>query len=162
MANVAPLKISNGQIMQFQAGDTISTTIAPGSGGGGGGGATVGSTTIDFGVFPGKSDASVAVTGQASIVVGSTVDAWLRPDATADHTADEHLVETMRVIAGTIVAGTGFTIYAANTSLLNEPLVPGPARAATVQPGGGPDASNRIGGIGTLIWGLWTVSWRWQ
>jgi hypothetical protein len=30
-----------------------------------------GQTTIDFGAFPGKSDASVAVTGQAAIVAGS-------------------------------------------------------------------------------------------
>lgn len=162
MAVVTPLKISAGQIMQFQVGDTISTVVAPGSGGGGGGGATVGSTTIDFGAFPGKSDTSVAVTGQTAIVAGSTVDAWLRPETTADHPADEHLVETISVRAGNIVAATGFTIYAFNTSTLNEPLVRGPARAATVAPGGGPDPGSYIGGGGTRIWGLWTVSWRWQ
>jgi len=52
-----------------------------------------GTTTIDFGAFPGATDATVAVTGQAAIVAGSLVEAWIRPVATADHTADEHRVE---------------------------------------------------------------------
>ena len=81
-----------------------------------------GTTTIDFGAFPGTSDTSVAVTGQAGIVAGSLVEAWIRPVATADHSADEHMVETLKVFAGNIVAATGFTIYGFNTSQLNEPL----------------------------------------
>ena len=32
-----------------------------------------GTATLDFGAFPGKTDASVAVTGQAAIVAGSLV-----------------------------------------------------------------------------------------
>lgn len=35
MADFLPLKIEGGQLKQFQAGDTISTTIAPGIGGAG-------------------------------------------------------------------------------------------------------------------------------
>ena len=70
-----------------------------------------GTTTIDFGAFPGATDATVAVTGQAAIVAGSLVEAWIRPVATADHTADEHRVEEIQVVADTIVAGTGFTIF---------------------------------------------------
>lgn len=38
MADVKPLCIKDGRIQQYGAGDTISSTIAPGSGGGGGGG----------------------------------------------------------------------------------------------------------------------------
>jgi hypothetical protein len=53
----------------------------------------------------------VAVTGQAGIVAGSLVEAWLRLEATADHSADEHRVEEIEVAAGNIVAGTGFTVY---------------------------------------------------
>lgn len=34
MADKLPLKIKDGQIQQFEVGDTISATIAPGSGGG--------------------------------------------------------------------------------------------------------------------------------
>jgi hypothetical protein len=71
-----------------------------------------GTTTVDFGAFPGATDTSVAVTGQTGIVSGSLVEAWLRPVATADHSADEHWVEEIQVTAGNIVAGTGFTIYA--------------------------------------------------
>jgi hypothetical protein len=73
--------------------------------------ATQGTTTINFGAFPGSTDTSVAVTGQAGIVAGSLVEAWVRMEATADHNADEHMVDPPRVIAGNIVAGTGFTIY---------------------------------------------------
>ncbi|CAB4214963.1 hypothetical protein UFOVP1469_33 [uncultured Caudovirales phage] len=67
---------------------------------------------VDFGAFPGASYATVAVTGQASIVAGSLVEAWIRPEATTDHTADDAIVDPPRVIAGDIVAATGFTIHA--------------------------------------------------
>jgi hypothetical protein len=71
-----------------------------------------GTATIDFGAFPGKTDASVAITGQASISAASLVEAWIFPAATADHSADEHMVERLEIIAGNVIAGTGFTIYA--------------------------------------------------
>lgn len=70
-----------------------------------------GTVTLDFGAFPGASDVTVAVTGQAAILAGSLVEAWVFPAATTDHSADEHLVETLDVYAGNIVAGTGFTVY---------------------------------------------------
>jgi hypothetical protein len=70
-----------------------------------------GTADLDFTAFPGKSDASVAVTGQGGIVAGSLVEAWLRPVDTADHKADEHLLAQVEVTAGNIVAATGFTIY---------------------------------------------------
>lgn len=100
-----------------------------------------GTATLDFGAFPGKSDASIAVTGQGSIVAGSLVEAWLRPVATADHTADEHMVETLKVVAGDIVNATGFTIYGFNQSQLNE---------------------SGAGDKGTRLWGLWTIAWAWN
>jgi len=65
---------------------------------------------LDFGTA-GAPDAAVAVTGQSGIAGSSLVEAWLLPSPTADHSADEHLIEGMDVIAGAIVAGTGFTIY---------------------------------------------------
>lgn len=70
-----------------------------------------GTGLLDFGAFPGKSDTSLAITGEASILAGSLVEAWVLPAATVDHTADEHIVEQLEVIAGSIVAGTGFTVY---------------------------------------------------
>jgi hypothetical protein len=109
-----------------------------------------GTATLDFGAFPGKSDASVAVTGQGSIASGSLVGAWIRPVATADHTADEHLVESLAVNAGNIIAGTGFTIYGFNTSqLVEEPQLGGVPQGGTA------------GGTGTLLYGTWTIAWAW-
>lgn len=107
-----------------------------------------GTATLDFGAFPGKSDASVAITGQPGIIATSLVEAWIRPEATADHTADEHMVETLAVFAGNIVAGTGFTIYGFNTSQLTE------------RPPG--DLSDENAGRGTRLWGTWKVAWAWS
>ena len=70
-----------------------------------------GTATIDFGAFPGALYTTVVVIGQAAIVAGSLVEAWVRPIATADHLADEHIVDPPEVIAADIVAGTGFTIH---------------------------------------------------
>jgi hypothetical protein len=70
-----------------------------------------GTATLDFGAFPGSSDASVAVSGQTGILSGSLAEAWIVPAATADHSVDEHRVEELAVVAGSIVAGTGFTVY---------------------------------------------------
>jgi hypothetical protein len=146
--------------------------------------ATQGTTTVDFGAFPGASDASVAVTGQTSITGTSLVEAWLYPTATADHTADEHWVETIACCAGNVSAGVGFTIYAWNTNQISEPVLPtvhntsittaGTAIAIkTAQPAGngnvvlsvivGGDASKVTaiggGGKGTRLYGTWTVAW---
>lgn len=71
-----------------------------------------GTTTVNFGAFPGATDTSVAITGQSAIVSGSIVGAWIRPVDTVDHLADEHWVEPIDVNAGAIVVSTGFTIYA--------------------------------------------------
>ena len=68
-----------------------------------------GSALLDFGAFPGSSDATVAV-AQAGIAADSLAEAWLFPAATADHTADEHVVEEIEVHARDVVAGVGFTI----------------------------------------------------
>lgn len=134
-----------------------------------------GITTVNFGAFPGASDASVAVTGQATIVSSSLVEAWIRPVASADHTADEHLVETIGIKAGTIVPGTGFTIYAFNTNTLNEPVLPPTheqslfayATTAAAQLIGVKTAAPGIGragggGTGTRLYGVWNVNWVWN
>lgn len=97
-----------------------------------------GTILLDFGAFPGKSDASVAVTGQAAIAADSKIEAWIMPAATVEHSADEHLVETLKVIAGNIVAGTGFTIYGFNHSQIVNPK-----------------------GTTPMIYGRWNIGWVW-
>lgn len=75
-----------------------------------------GSITIDFGNAPAKqTQASVAVTGQAAIVAGSKVEAYMMPVDLAGangHSEDEHMIENLKftVPVSTIIAATGFTI----------------------------------------------------
>ena len=128
-----------------------------------------GTATLDFGAFPGSSDASVAVSAP-SITGGSLVEAWIFPAATADHSADEHLVETIRVVAGNVQAGVGFTIYGFNTNQLHEPVRPAQDNLATIggSPRGGPGASSdslpnsALGGICPRPYGQFNVAWVWN
>lgn len=68
-----------------------------------------GLATLDFGA--GTSDVALAVTGQAGIPAGAVVIASLSGATTADHSAEEHALEELDVVAGNVVAGVGFTIY---------------------------------------------------
>ena len=128
-----------------------------------------GTTTLDFGAFPGASDASVFVSAP-TIGAGSLVEAWIFPAATADHSADEHLVETIKVVAGNVQAGVGFTIYGLNTSQLNEPLGEfGQGRnhlstgTAAANTGFGANThAGSVGGRGTRIYGQFNVAWVWN
>lgn len=80
------------------------------------GGATTGSVAdieIDFG--SGANEAQTVVTGQAAITATSKI--MIRVDAdstTTDHTASDHryLEQFASFSVGTIVAGTGFTVFA--------------------------------------------------
>lgn len=121
-----------------------------------------GEIEVDFGAFPGLSDASIAVTGQATILTSSNIGAWIKPKDTTDHSIDEHIVETLEVYAHTIVAGTGFTVTVKNTSQINEPLERimqnrNKAAATVVVSETAPD----IGGNGTRIYGKWNIGWAW-
>lgn len=131
----------------------------------------MGSGEIDFGAFPGKSDATLAVTGQTSISLTSLVEAWIYPKATTDHSADEHILESIKVAARDIVAGVGFTIVAVNTSETNEPIEPlrgrgptavspNPTIAGQLQSAQGLQINSR-GGKGTRLYGKFTVAWAW-
>jgi hypothetical protein len=134
---------------------------------GGSGSSNVGTAILDFGAFPGSSHATVAVIGQAAIIAGSVVEAWLRPVATADHSADEHMLETLDIFAADIVAGVGFTIHGFNKSQIfeREPLQLlihqgqsnlGSPRQAGQWPAGYSE------GRGTRIYGQWTIAWEWN
>lgn len=98
-----------------------------------------GTALLDFGAAPGVSDTTFAVVGQAGILSGSLVEAWVLPAATADHTADEHWAEELMVFAGNITAGVGFTIYGVHR----------PAYTAVES------------GVGTVVYGKWNIGWVW-
>lgn len=65
-----------------------------------------GTATIDFGAFPGAVQAQVDVTGQTGLVATSRIESWVMSIATADHTVDEHMVESLLVRAVYQVDGT--------------------------------------------------------
>jgi hypothetical protein len=98
-----------------------------------------GTATVNFGGFPGSSDTTVLVTGQTGIVANSLVEAWLVPTATGDHSADEHVADGPRIMAGNIVPGTGFTIYAVAQDEEPSPV-----------------------GAGPMPYGQWSVAWVWN
>ncbi len=147
------------------SGTGSTTTINIPGGGGGGSSFTTGETTLDFGAFPGSSDASIIITGQTGILSTSYIEAWLFPKDTADHLADEHIYENIKVVACNIVAGTGFTIYAVNTNQINEPILEDYGVSVSTLAGSilKPSSfqTHKSGGKGTLIYGLWTIRWRW-
>lgn len=107
-----------------------------------------GTATLNFGAFPGKTDTSVAVTGQTGILTSSLVEAWIRPADTAEHTADEHMLEAIKVSARDIVAGTGFTIYGIASS--------------EIQDVAGNKTMEKQRSLGHRLYGQYTVAWVWN
>jgi hypothetical protein len=75
-------------------------------------GAHGGVAVVDFGPYPGKTDAQLAVIAQPLIAATSSLRASIALVATADHSVDEHRVNPLYISAGSIVPGTGFTVYA--------------------------------------------------
>ena len=80
-----------------------------------------GTATLDFGVAPGSNEASVAVTGQGSILATSKAEAYIMGDDTStNHTAADHryIAAILGLTCGTPSVGTGFTIYGRCTDKL--------------------------------------------
>jgi len=82
------------------------------------------------------------------IAAGSLVEAWIFPVATPDHSADEHLVSGIQVIAGSIVVGVGFTIFGFCQN------------QATVQDR--PFQKVGLSRNAPTLYGQWTVAWCWN
>lgn len=125
--------------------------------------AAQGTAIVNFGAFPGKSDASVDITGQGGILAGSLVEAWIRPVDSADHSADEHILEQMKVVAGNITPGVGFTIYAISTAekSADDPLNIGRVAFSSAPVGPSPPDKTESGLI-PMIYGQWNVNWVWN
>lgn len=80
-----------------------------------------GTAVIDFGAVPGTDIASVTVTGQAGVLSGSAVEAWIMgSDSTADYTAYEHmfLARHITVTPTAVNAGAGFELTAIGELML--------------------------------------------
>lgn len=74
-----------------------------------------GTATLDFGVAPGSQVATLAVTGQASILATDLVGCWFMGDSTADHPAPTHtyILPLLVALSSSIPsAAAGFTITA--------------------------------------------------
>jgi hypothetical protein len=127
---------------------------------------TLGLAEIDFGALPGSNHATIAITGQDGILSTSIVQAWIMPAATDDHTSDEHLAESIRVVAGDISEGVGFSIHGFNTNELipPPPVTLGRFLGAGQFTGAGKQDVQRsnIGGINAMLYGKFKVAWRWQ
>lgn len=130
------------KVVRVNAGATAFELATPSAGG-----ANVGQVDVDFGAFPGCSDASVVVTGQSGIGAGSTIQVCIAARATTEHSADECWLEPVKLGVGNIVAGTGFTVYAVNANQINEPV--------------GVLRGNTDGGRGTRLYGKFAVNWNW-
>lgn len=123
-----------------------------------------GTAVLDFGAFPGSSDAFVDVTGQTGFTSTNLIEAWLNPIDTADHTADEHIVETLKVMARYLSAGS-FRIQGVNTNPLVEQ--PSPSQGLTTGLAGSQIVAQGVqqptsGGLGTRLAGVWSVGWVWN
>jgi hypothetical protein len=120
-----------------------------------------GTATVNFGGFPGSSDTTVLVTGQTGIVAGSLVEAWLIPVDTGDHSADEHIADGPRIMAGNIVPGTGFTIYGMAWPSTIDPVPEGTrSYLAFGQNVMAPDEP--YGRKTPMPYGQWSVAWVWN
>jgi len=82
-----------------------------------------GTATLDFGPTP-TDEASVTITGQASILASSHIEAFFMGDTTADNGVDEHeeAGSLCPLVCGSVVAGTGFTIKAHSLAALGTGL----------------------------------------
>jgi hypothetical protein len=74
----------------------------------------VGSTTIDFGTWPGTNETSSAVTGQTAISATSHAEAWMMAETSGTHTvADAAYAPLWIALSCTVpTAATGFTVTA--------------------------------------------------
>ena len=120
-----------------------------------------GSTTIDFGAFPGSSHTTVDVVA-AGVISTSLVEAWIVPTATADHTADEHIVESVRVV-GAYLSDGNLRIHGLNTNEVQPPPTPLVVRkdlSARSRSGEAVDAHPRP--VAPMPYGQFTVGWVWN
>lgn len=117
-----------------------------------------GTTTLDFGAFPGSAMAITDVVA-AGVVAGSLIEAWIIPVATADHTDADHIVEGIEVRVAYVSDGN-IRIYGYNRIDLMPPqeLVPN----AGERPANGKDNKVLFRADAPKPVGLFSVGWVWN
>lgn len=86
----------------------------------------VGTGEVDFGAAPGAFEATLVVTGQATIASNSHVEAYIMRETPSDSATTHHTAADMalaphiiKLVCGNIVAATGFTIYASSSEKIH-------------------------------------------
>jgi hypothetical protein len=117
-----------------------------------------GSTTVNFGAFPGTFEAKTDVS-TPGVLTTSLVEAWLLPISTADHSQDEHIAEYDAIeVFGYCAANGTLSIIAR----------PRPINTLRMDISEGGDAQNgpssgsiRTGAEANRLFGQYTVGWVW-
>jgi hypothetical protein len=117
-----------------------------------------GTASLDFGAFPGSNAAQVDVAA-AGVISTSAIEAWIRPEATADHTDGDHIAAPMSVI-GTYLSDGNIRIFGINTNDVIPPL----EAVAVVRTNGSLDknAVETRRQPSPMFVGLWKVNWVWN
>lgn len=119
-----------------------------------------GTTSLNFGAFPGSSVASVDVAA-TGVVVTSAVEAWIRPEASADHTDGDHVAANMRIV-GHYLSDGNIRIWGLNNNDITPPLEPSPVVGAT-----GVASTARVHQTlarqpAPMLVGTFNVNWAWN
>jgi hypothetical protein len=114
-----------------------------------------GTATLNFGAFPGS---NVAVTDVAApgVIAASAVEAWIRPEATADHTDTDHVAAPMK-ITGQYLSDGNIRIYGLN---INDVMPPEEHFSALTQDRGLVRRPSRQ--PAPMFVGVYSVNWVWN
>lgn len=117
---------------------------------------------LNFGAFPGSSDAVVDVAAPG-VVAASLIEAWVMPVATADHSVDEHMAETLRVV-GSYLSDGNLRIRGFNTNVVMPPtepvITPHPGPGTQINQGAALLPQERA--AAPRLVGQFSVGWVWN
>jgi hypothetical protein len=115
-----------------------------------------GQVEVDFGVHPGAVEKEVDVVA-TGVVATSLVEAWLHPEATTDHTVDEHIamLDALNV--------QGRYLSDDNIRILVRPILPQHDHLRNpIRPSTSTGTQNFQGPEQAKTYGKWAVAWVWN
>lgn len=118
-----------------------------------------GTAVLDFGAFPGSNVAitDVVATG---VISTSAVEAWIRPEASADHTDTDHVAAPMKV-TGQYLSDGNIRIYGININDVIPPLENTPPKTLTALQATRPYFNQQRQNSPMLV-GQYNVNWVWN